>query len=79
MSNARISKLFRGKEWDAVISGLRQEFASDTFEESVRLIQETMDSLERKGLVQKTGEFRDGIPVYVLSRKGLDWCGHSVE
>ena len=41
-----------------------------TEEEWMSVLQEALDDLERDGCAIKTGEFRNGKPVYVLTEKG---------
>lgn len=43
-------------------------------------IQRTLDELEADGLVRRTGELRNGEPVYALTERGQRWgCDDAAE
>jgi hypothetical protein len=40
------------------------------FQEQLKLIHEVLDDFEREGLVKRTGEYRNGRPVYAQIKHG---------
>ena len=38
-----------------------------SYEEQLKLIQQALEELEREGLVKRTGEYRNGRPVYAAT------------
>jgi len=45
-------------------------FQSLGYEDQLKLIQQTLEDLEREGRIKRTGEYRNGRPVYTLTEYG---------
>jgi hypothetical protein len=45
-------------------------FQSLGYEERLKLIQQALEDLEREGRIKRTGEYKDGRPVYALTQCG---------
>jgi DNA-binding PadR family transcriptional regulator len=47
-----------------------EELQTLTYQQQLKLIQQVLQEVEREGLVKRTGEYRNGRPVYSLTECG---------